>query len=84
MRALGSALLGAGYAASVAVLTRFVPVVRQRRWRWLVVHHLGVVSIIAGWAVRRQGPAVVVNSCWLALSTVWYLLGGRRGGTRRP
>ena len=72
------ALFGFGYPVSVAVLSRFVPVVQERRWRWLVVHHVAVSAVIAGWAVRRQTGAVAVNATWLAVSSVWYLLAGRR------
>lgn len=69
------ALFGFGYPASVAVLSRFVPVVRERRWRWLVVHHVAVAAIIGGWAVRREAGAVALNATWLAVSSAWYVLG---------
>ncbi|HEX2700457.1 MAG TPA: hypothetical protein VHM89_09685 [Acidimicrobiales bacterium] len=72
------ALFGFGYPAALAVITRFVPVVRERRWRWLAVHHLGVAAIIAGCVSKRTTIGVVGNSAWLVLSTVWYALGGRR------
>lgn len=76
--AVDSVLLAAGYPASVAVISRFVPVVRERRWPWLVVHHLGVAAIVAGWALKGRTPAVAFNAAWLVTSTVWYLAGGRR------
>ncbi len=69
------ALFGFGYPASVAVISRFVPVVRERRWRWLAVHHLAVTAIIAAWATRREGVPVAVNSTWLVASSAWYVLG---------
>ena len=69
------ALFGFGYPASIAVVSRFVPVVRERRWRWLAVHHLAVASIIAAWATRREGVPVVLNSTWLLASSAWYVLG---------
>ena len=72
------ALLGAGYPAAVAVLARWVPVVRERRWRWLAVHHLGVAAIVAGWWVARRPSAAAVNGAWLAVSTAWFAVGGRR------
>ncbi len=77
MTAAQIALLGFGYPASVAVITRFVPVVRDRRWRWLAVHHAGVAAVIAGWAMRREGVAVALNGAWLLGSSIWYVLGGR-------
>lgn len=78
MKPVEVALFGFGYPASIAVLTRFVPVVRQRRWRWLAVHHLGVTAIIAGWILRGDKSAVWVNSAWLVASSVWFGLGRRR------
>jgi hypothetical protein len=71
-------LLAVGNAAAIVVLTRWVPVVRERRLRWFLVHHAAMAAVIAGWAIRRPiatGP----NIAWLVLSTVWYGLGGRRG-----
>ena len=78
MGAVTGGLLGLGYAASIAVLSRFLAVVRERRWRWLAVHHVGVVAIITGWALRGRASAAVVNSAWLVASSAWYALGGRR------
>ena len=71
-------LLAVGNAAAIVVLTRWVPVVRERRLRWFLVHHAAMTAVIAGWAIRRPiatGP----NIAWLVASTVWYGLGGRRG-----
>jgi hypothetical protein len=76
--AVESALLAAGYPVSIVVISRFVPVVRQRRWSWLAAHHLGVVAIVAGWAIKGRTPAVAINGAWLVTSSVWYALGGRR------
>lgn len=67
-----------GYSAAIIVIARFVPVVRERRLRWLVVHHVGVAAIVSGWATKGDASAVVVNSSWLVVSSVWYALGGRR------
>lgn len=82
MDAAEVALFGFGYPASVAVITRFVPVVRERRWRWLVVHHMGVAAIIAGFLLRRTTMGVVANTGWLVVSSAWYALGGRRAPQR--
>ena len=71
-------LFAFGYPAAIVVIARFVPVVREQRTRWIVVHHLGVLAIIAGWATKPDWPAVVVNSTWLVSSTIWYLRGASR------
>ena len=70
-------LLVVGNVAAVAVLVRWVPVVRERRLRWFLVHHAAMTAVIAGWAIRRP-PATVLNIAWLVISTVWYCVGGRR------
>ncbi|HSH23833.1 MAG TPA: hypothetical protein VK975_07220 [Acidimicrobiales bacterium] len=76
--AVESVLFAAGYPLSLAVISRFVPVVRERRWAWLVAHHAGVTAVIAGWALKGRAPAVAVNGAWLVTSSVWYVLGSRR------
>ena len=78
MKALPALLFGVGYPVSIAVISRFAAVVRERRWRWLLVHHAGVVAIIAGWALRRQGVGVGLNGSWLVASSLWFALGGPR------
>ncbi|MGH8922438.1 MAG: hypothetical protein ACRD0H_29560 [Actinomycetes bacterium] len=84
MTALRIVLFAFGYPMAIVVIARFVPVVRQRRTRWIVIHHVGVAAIIAGWALAASGRAVVINTAWLVASTGWYLLGGRRTRTREP
>ena len=76
-------LLAAGYPAAVVVITRFVPVVRERRLRWLAVHHAGMAAIIAGYAMKGIPTGVALNGAWLAASTAWYAAGGRRSAGRR-
>ncbi len=78
MKALEVALFGFGYPASVVVISRFVPVVRERRWRWLAVHHLAVGAIVAGWLARGSRGGAVPNAAWLVASSIWYAVGGRR------
>ncbi len=63
---------------SIAVISRFVPVVRERRWAWLVAHHAGVTAVIAGWALKGRASAAVLNGAWLVTSSVWYLAGRQR------
>jgi hypothetical protein len=75
------ALFALGYPVSIAVIVRFVPVVRERRLSWLVAHDAAVAAIVAGWALRRDWRAVAINSSWLVAANVWYALGGRRAHT---
>ena len=70
-------LFGVGYPVAIGVIARFVPVVRQRRWPWLAVHHAGVVAVVAGWALRGEAFAATINASWLAASSLWYALGGK-------
>ena len=63
------------------MIVRWVPVVREQRVRWLAAHHVGVLAIVAGWALEERWPSVAVNAAWLVVSTAWYVLGGR--GTKR-
>lgn len=77
-------LFAVGYPAAMVVITRFVPVVRERRLRWLAVHHAGVAAIIAGYAIKGVPTAMALNGAWLAASTAWYAAGGRRSPEARP
>ncbi len=76
---LSLGLFAVGYPVSVVVITRFVPVVRQRRVRWFAAHQLGVAAIVTGWVVERQWPAVAFNGAWLVAATAWWVAAGRRG-----
>ncbi|MGQ0744577.1 MAG: hypothetical protein ACT4OS_09640 [Acidimicrobiales bacterium] len=68
-------LLAVGYPVSVAVLTRFVPVVRQQRSAWLLAHHAAVAAIVGGWVLKEKWGPASVNASWLVISTLWYLRG---------
>jgi hypothetical protein len=72
-----TALFVFGYPVSIAVILRFVPVVRERRLRWLVAHDLAVAAIVAGWALKGDRRAVAINASWFVAANVWYALGGR-------
>jgi hypothetical protein len=76
--AAANVLFAFGYPISIVVILRFVPVVRERRMKWLVVHDLAVAMIVAGWALKGDGRAVAINASWLVAANVWYALGGRR------
>lgn len=81
MKPAGVALFVAGYPTAIVVISRFVPVVRERRTTWFVAHTAGVAAIVAGWAIQGRSSAVVVNGSWLVLSSVWYGAGGRRSSS---
>lgn len=71
-------LFAFGYPVSIAVIARFVPVLRERRLRWLAIHHVAVACIVVGWALDSNWQAAIVNLAWLVSSTIWYVLGSRR------
>jgi len=71
-------LFAAGYPLAIAVLVRFRSVVRNRRWKSLAVHHVGMAAIISGWAIEGRVSAVALNSVWLAVSSLWYGTAGRK------
>ncbi len=75
---MSTALFVFGYPTSIAVLTRWIPVVRERRTRWFAAHELGVAAIVAGWALKSDTSAVTINASWLVIGTAWYLAAGRR------
>ena len=75
--ATATALFAFGYPVSIAVILRFVPVVRERRLKWLVAHDLAVVAIVAGWVLKGDRRAVAINASWLVAATVWYALDAR-------
>lgn len=83
MRWIQAVLLGGGYATTIPVVVRFRSVVRQRRWKWLAVHHVGVAALVAGFAQRGSRPAVALNSGWLVLASLWWVLGARRPAEAR-
>ena len=75
--ATATALFAFGYPVSIVVILRFVPVVRERRMKWLVAHDLAVAAIVAGWALKGDSRAVAINASWLVAANVWYALGAR-------
>ena len=78
MKVLGAWLAHlVGYPVSLVVIARWIPVVRERRWRWFAAHQAAVGAIVAGWLLRGSRGAVTVNGAWLVVSTAWYALGRR-------
>jgi hypothetical protein len=75
---VSTALFVVGYPISIAVICRWLPVVRERRTAWFVAHQLAVAAIVAGWALRGDTQAVGVNGTWLVVAAAWYLAAGRR------
>lgn len=76
---MSSALLLVGYPTSLAVIVRFARVVRERRFRWFVVHESAVAAIVGGWALRGRWEAAVVNGAWFAVAWAWWARGRRSG-----
>lgn len=67
-----------GYPTSIAVIVRWLPVVRERRTSWFVAHEVAVAAIVAGWALQHNTGAVAINGSWLVVAAAWYLAAGRR------
>ena len=78
MSILRAALFAFGYPVSILVIARFVPVVRERRLRWIIWHQAAVGAIVLGFALDAKWSAVVINGTWFVVAAVWYTLGGRR------
>lgn len=76
MKPLSAGLFAVGYPTAVVVITRFVPVVRERRTAWFAAHTAGVAAIVTGWAIEGRTSAVLINGSWLVTSTVWYVRSG--------
>ena len=78
MSIVRAVLFAIGYPVAIVVIVRFVPVVRQRRLRWIVAHEIAVSMIVIGWATDHDWRAVAINGAWLVIAAVWYLGAGRR------
>jgi hypothetical protein len=74
MQALRVVLFVFGYPVSIVVIARWVPVVRERRVRWFVIHQFAVAAIVTGWIIRHSWSAVAINSTWLVVAAIWYTL----------
>lgn len=76
-RALPIVLFAFGYPVSIAVIAFFKPVVRERRAAWFAAHQAAVAAIVAGWSIRGQVSAALVNGAWFVVAAAWWILGGR-------
>jgi hypothetical protein len=81
---MSTALFVVGYPTSIAVIARWIPVVREQRTAWFVAHEVAVAAIVAGWALRHDTQAVTINASWLAIAAGWYVAGGRRARSATP
>lgn len=72
-----------GYPVAIAVIARWVPVVREARWRWFVAHQVAVGAIVVGHALADRPGAVVVNGTWFVVAAAWFL-GAAVSRRRRP
>ncbi len=77
-RRLGTALLLAGYSVSLASLTRFNRMVRERDLRTLLVLEAGTASLVAGFTLKRIRKGAVSNLVWLVAFPAWYRWRGSR------
>ena len=78
MTAVATVLHVLGYPTAIAVLTRWIPVVREQRDRWFAAHQAGVAAIVAGWAIRGRTQGVIINGAWFVIAAFWYLSRRRR------
>jgi hypothetical protein len=75
---LAIALFVVGYPVAIAIIARWVPVVREQRWAWFWAHQAAVAAIVAGHALRGREGAVLVNATWFVVAAVWFLVAGAR------
>ncbi len=75
---VGVALLVVGYPASVAVLVRVLPVLRERGRRWFGVLVAGLSCLAVGWALLRRPVPAAVNGVGLIALVVAWVWRGRR------
>ena len=67
------------YPIAVMVIVRWTAVVRERRWRWLLEHHVALAMIAAGWATAGVVGLAALHAVWFVVAGIWYTVGGRQG-----
>ena len=82
MSALRVALFAFGYPVSIAVISRWIPVVRQQRIRWFIIHQIAVAAIVLGQALRHRAIGVALNGSWFVIAAIWYIVVGRTQRSR--
>ncbi|MHB1487481.1 MAG: hypothetical protein ACYCS7_11685 [Acidimicrobiales bacterium] len=71
---LALALHVAGYPFAVVAIFRLRSTFRNRNLKWFAVHEGGTAAIVAAWAIRGNGPGVVINATWLAgVTAAWFV-----------
>ncbi|CAN5137925.1 hypothetical protein BH18ACT4_BH18ACT4_05860 [soil metagenome] len=78
MTVVGVILLVVGYPVAVVMVTRLVPILRQRRWRWFVALEAATACIIVGFAVLGEPLGAVLNGAAFAgFAFSWWGRGRR-------
>ncbi|GAC1588620.1 MAG: hypothetical protein NVS3B21_04510 [Acidimicrobiales bacterium] len=78
-RLASTVLFVVGYPVAIVCITRLVPMFRKRRTAWFAAHEAGTAAIIAGWSLRHDARAVIINGSWLVgVAVAWVVLGRRR------
>lgn len=62
-----------GYPTALAVIARWGPVVRERRWRWFAAHEAGMAAIVGGCLLKNRRIPAAGNGAWLLAAAAWYL-----------
>ena len=75
-------LLVIGYPVALAMLARLRPVLAERRVWWFAALEAAMASIVAGWSLRGQSLAALINGAALVGFAIAWLITGRR--TRPP
>lgn len=78
------ALFVVGYPVAIGIIARWVPVVREQRWRWFWAHQAAVAAIVAGHALRESAGAVIINGTWWGVAALWFLGAGALSRRRPP
>jgi hypothetical protein len=71
------AMLAGGYLIAVPLLFRFNPMVRGRNLPMLLALELGQGLIAAGWVLRDNRRAAVINGVAFLGYPIWYAYKGR-------